>query len=41
MNARRIKTTRKDNIKTDCREIKWDGVDWIMWHRIETSDGLL
>jgi hypothetical protein len=32
-----------DNIKTDLREIRWDGVDWIalIWLRIGTSGGLL
>jgi hypothetical protein len=25
----RSRSTRKDNIKKDLREIGWDGVDWI------------
>jgi hypothetical protein len=32
-----------DNIKTDLREVGWDGMDWIglIWLRMGTSGGLL
>jgi len=28
---------RKGNIKMDLREIRWEGVDWIIWLRTGTS----
>jgi hypothetical protein len=30
-----------DNIKMVLREIGWDGMDWLIWLRIEASVGLL
>jgi hypothetical protein len=31
----------EDNIRTDLREIGWEGVDWSIWLRVGASGGLL
>jgi hypothetical protein len=31
----------KYNIKIDLKEIRWDGMAWIVWVRIGTSGGLM
>jgi hypothetical protein len=31
----------EDNIRTDLREMRWEGVDWMYLVRIGTSGGLL
>jgi hypothetical protein len=37
----RPRRRRVNNIKMDLREIGWDGMNWMIWLRIETSRGLL